>query len=416
MLERHVLRAQAVASQMDAQPRPGPSRSLMRSHPDRRDYGAAAAWPSIRQSAPGTARVISTITSVASPLSRPMLPPHGKHGTPLTRSHASNESAIIRCVASGSKKVIYAALIGNTGIAVTKFIAAAVTGSSAMLAESIHSVVDTGNQVLLLWGMKQANRPPDEDFPLGYGKEVYFWSFVVAILIFAVGAGVSLYEGIKHLLHPGSLEHVSVSYFVLAIAMIFEGGAWWLAWRTFRRSKGDRGYLEAIRREKDPTTFVVLLEDTAALLGLAVAFAGIALGQITGSPYFDGAASVIIGLILGCVACLLAWESKGLLIGEAADPEVQRKIREIVADHPNIKGINELITMHMGPRSILVTMSVDFEDNLSSNAVEAATTDFTRQIKEALPGVRRVFIEAESWSAHRKQKTESKRSRTDAHE
>jgi len=311
-------------------------------------------------------------------------------------------------MASGSKKVIYAALIGNTGIAVTKFVAAAITGSSAMLAESIHSVVDTGNQVLLLWGLKQAKRPADDDFPLGYGKEVYFWSFVVAILVFAVGAGVSLYEGIKHLFHPGPLEHVVVNYVVLAIAAVFEGGAWLLAWRTFRVSKGDRGYLEAIRREKDPTTFVVLLEDSAALLGLLVAFCGIALGQITGSLYFDAAASVIIALILATVACLLAWESKGLLIGEAADPRVQRKILEIVADHPHIKRVNELVTMHMGPHSILVTASVDFADDLSSTAVEEATADFNRKIKESLPDVRRVFIEAESWSAHRAQRSESR--------
>ncbi len=320
---------------------------------------------------------------------------------------------MIRRMASGSKKVIYAALFGNAGISVTKFSAAGITGSSAMLAESIHSVVDTGNQVLLLWGLKRAKRPADEHFPLGYGKEVYFWSFVVAILIFAVGAGVSLYEGVKHLLHPSPVKDVFVNYIVLAVAAVFEGAAWWFAWRSFRRSKGDRGYLEAIRQEKDPTTFVVLLEDTAALLGLAVAFVGIALGQYTGNPYFDGAASVVIGLILTSVACLLAWESKGLLIGKAANPKVQRKIHEIVAAHPGIKSVNELITMHMGPHSILVTMSVDFADALSSSAVEAATADFNRRIKEALPDVRRVFIEAESWSAHRAQRTESQEAPTD---
>jgi len=337
-----------------------------------------------------------------------MISMRGRHGTRLTWSHAPRESAIIPGMASGSRKVIYAALIGNTGIAVTKFIAAAVTGSSAMLAESVHSVVDTGNQILLLWGLKQAHRPPDEHFPLGYGKEVYFWSFVVAILVFAVGAGVSLYEGIKHLVEPNPVEHATVNYVVILIAMVFEGSAWWFAWRSFRRTKGDRGYLQAIRQGKDPTMFVVLLEDTAALLGLAVALVGVALGHITGNLYFDGAASVIIALILGCVACLLAWESKSLLIGEAADPEVQNTIREIVADQPGIKSVNELITMHMGPHHILVTLSVDFADDLSSQAVEAATTEFNRRIKDALPDVHRVFIEAESWSAHRAQKSESR--------
>ena len=204
-------------------------------------------------------------------------------------------------MASGSKKVIYAALAGNACIAATKFVAAAVTGSSAMLAESIHSVVDTGNQVLLLWGLKRAARPPDEQFPLGYGKEVYFWSFIVAIMIFAVGAGVSVYEGIKHLIHPNPVERAGVSYLVLAMAAVFEGAAWWFAWRAFRAAKGKRGYLEAVHHGKDPTLFVVLFEDTAALLGLLVAFVGILLGQLTGIVYFDGGASVVIGLILASV-------------------------------------------------------------------------------------------------------------------
>ncbi|MFQ5491964.1 MAG: cation diffusion facilitator family transporter, partial [Phycisphaerae bacterium] len=238
------------------------------------------------------------------------------------------------------------------------------------------------------------------------GKEVYFWSFVVAILIFAIGAGVSLYEGIKHLLHPSPVQNVGVSYIVLLIAMLFEGVAWWFALRGFKAAKGRRGYLEAVRAGKDPTLFVVLFEDSAALLGLLVAFVGIGLGQWTGNPYFDGLASVIIGLILGIVAVLLAWETKGLLIGEAADPEVQGRIQKIVSAHPGIKTVNELITMHMGPESILVNMSVDFADELSSNDVEAAVAEFNRQIKEAVPEVHRVFIETESWIAHRDQQRE----------
>ena len=309
-------------------------------------------------------------------------------------------------MASGSKKVIYAALIGNAGIAVTKFIAAAVTGSSAMLAEAIHSVVDTGNELLLLWGIRQAGRPADDEFPLGHGKEVYFWSFVVAILIFAVGAGVSIYEGIKHLIDPHPIENVGVSYVVLAVAVVFEGGAWLYALRGFRSVKGNRGYFEAVRAGKDPTMFVVLFEDSAALLGLLVAFVGIGLGQLTQNPYFDGSASIVIGLILGTVATLLAWETKGLLIGEAADPQVQRRIRGIVSDHPGILQVNELITVHMGPQNILVNISADFADRMSSSAVEAAVADLNRRIKQAVPEVRRVFIEAETWMAHRDQKAD----------
>ena len=308
-----------------------------------------------------------------------------------------------RLMASGSKKVIYAAMAGNAGIAVTKFIAAAVTGSSAMLAESIHSVVDTGNQLLLLWGLKRGSRPADAQFPFGHGKEVYFWSFVVAILIFAVGAGVSMYEGIKHVLDPNPVENVGVSYIVLAIAVAFEGAAWWLAMRGFRAVKGDRGYIEAIRAGKDPTMFVVLLEDSAALLGLLVAFVGIGLGQLTGIPYFDGGASIVIGLILATVAWLLACETKGLLIGEAADPDVQQRIREIVASHASVTRVNELVTMHMGPRNILVNTSIDFADSLSGRAVEDAVTDLNRRIKRTIPDVSRVFIEVESWSAHHDQ-------------
>ncbi len=307
-------------------------------------------------------------------------------------------------MASGSKTVIYAALIGNTGIAITKFVAAGITGSSAMIAEAIHSLVDTGNQVLLLWGLKRGSRPPDERFPFGHGKEVYFWSFVVAILIFAVGAGVSIYEGIKHVIHPHELGDPTVSYIVLTIAIVFEGGALYMAWREFNKARGDLGYFEAIRRGKDPIMFVVLFEDSAAMAGLIVAFVGIYLGHATGIAYFDGGASIVIGLILAAVAVWLAYETKGLLIGEAATPEIQKIIYDIVAQRIGIKGVNELATMHMGPQNILVTVSVDFSDKLTSKDVESAIADMNRQIKNAVPEVRRVFIEAESMSAHNRQK------------
>jgi cation diffusion facilitator family transporter len=297
---------------------------------------------------------------------------------------------------SSSRKVIYAALIGNSLIAVTKFFAAMMTGSSAMLSEGIHSVVDTGNQVLLLYGLKRSERPADKNFPFGHGKEVYFWSFVVAILIFAVGAGISIYEGIHHILKPSPIKSPGMNYIVIALAMVFEGGAWYLAFREFSRTKGSRGYIEAVRQGKDPSIFVVLFEDSAAMLGLAIAFIGIWLSQLTGSPYFDGLASIIIGLILGGTATWLAYETKSLLIGESADEEVVRGVRELAKSFKEIGYVNEVLTMHMGPSFILVNLSVDFNDHVSSKVVEDVIAGLDREIKQKFPLVKRVFVEAEA--------------------
>jgi cation diffusion facilitator family transporter len=299
-------------------------------------------------------------------------------------------------MASGSKKVIYAALIGNALIAVTKFVAAVLTRSSAMFSEGIHSVVDTGNQVLLLHGLRRSKKPPDEQFPFGHGKEIYFWSFVVAILIFAVGAGISVYEGVRHLLHPVPVENPTVNYIVLGLAMIFEGVAWFFAWREFSKVQGRYGTIRAVQRGKDPSMFVVLFEDTAAMLGLIVAFLGIFLGQITGNPYFDGAASVLIGLILGGTAIWLAVETHGLLIGEGANPEVVATIRGIVGRHGVIEHVNEIATMHMGPEYLLVNLSVDFSSTASADDVESVVRQLDGELKAALPEVKRVFIEAEA--------------------
>lgn len=304
-------------------------------------------------------------------------------------------------MASSSKKVIIAALIGNTLIAVTKFVAAAMTGSSAMLSEGIHSAVDTGNQVLLLYGLKRSQKPPDEDFPFGYGKEIYFWSFVVAILIFAVGAGVSIYEGIHRLRAPTSMQNVYINYIVLGLAMLFEGGAWLFAFKEFRRSKGPWGYLEAVRRGKDPSLFVVLFEDSAAMLGLLVALIGIMLVQLTGIPYFDGIASIFIGVILGATAIWLAYETKGLLIGESANQPVVKGIRSIVRDSLHIHHVNEILTMHMGPEFVLVNISADFVDTANANDIEATIADMDARIKARYPDVKRVFVEAESRKATR---------------
>ena len=299
-------------------------------------------------------------------------------------------------MASGSTRIIIAALIGNSLIAVTKFAAAAYTGSSAMLSEGVHSLVDTGNQMLLLFGLKQSRKPPDEDFPFGYGKEIYFWSFVVAILIFAVGAGVSLYEGVVRVVTPHPVENVFVNYIVLAFAMVFEGGAWYFAFKEFGRVKGTRGYIDAVQQGKDPSFFVVLFEDSAAMLGLMVAFLGVWLGDVTGIIIFDGIASIIIGLILGGTAAWLAYETKGLLIGERANREVVDGIRRIVRAQPAVRHVNEVLTMHMGPEFILVNISVDFADNIRVGKVEETAAQMDHQIKTSFPNVKRVFIEAEA--------------------
>jgi len=299
-------------------------------------------------------------------------------------------------MASSSKKVIYAALAGNTLIAVTKFAAAAITGSSAMFSEGIHSMVDTGNGVLLLHGMRRAQKPPSGRFPFGHGKEVYFWSFAVAILIFAVGSGVSLYEGIIHTLHPKPMGNPLVNYIVLGLALIFEGMAWFFALNEFTKAKGKWGYIAAVHRGKDPTMFVVLFEDSAALLGIIVAFVGVLLVDKFELLVFDGIASIIIGLILGGTAVWLAYETKGLLIGESANKTVVNGIREIILKFEGIDNINEVLTMHMGPDFILVNISIDFRDEIPAGDLENIIAEIDMQIKKSFPTVKRVFVEAES--------------------
>jgi cation diffusion facilitator family transporter len=300
-------------------------------------------------------------------------------------------------MASESKTAIFAAIAGNLAIAATKFVAAAATGSSAMLSEGIHSLVDTGNGGLLLLGVRASQRPADDKHPFGYGKELYFWTLVVAILIFALGGGMSVYEGVNHLTHehPGH-KNLIWNYLVLGFAIIFESISFYFAFRAFRKEIGAQSIFQSLHRSKDPTTFTVLLEDTAALLGLLVAFAGIFLGHLLNNSYLDGVASIVIGIILGAVAVFLAYESRSLLIGEGVDDETLVSIRAIIDDDPAVAEIRELLTMHFGPQEVLLTMHVRFQRDFTASEIAAAINELEGKIRARHPEVTRIFIETES--------------------
>ncbi len=303
-----------------------------------------------------------------------------------------------------SRKVVYAALIGNLLIAITKFVAAAWTGSSAMLSEGVHSLVDTGNEVLLLYGMHRSQRPPDPTHPLGYGRELYFWTFIVALLVFALGAGVSLYEGIIHIRHPEAVENPMVNYVVLGLSFLFEGGSWWIALKEFRRAKGPVGYFKAIRESKDPTTFTVLFEDSAALAGLLIAFAGVAAAQAFGMPELDGLASIGISVVLAVTALVLARETKGLLIGEAAHRGLQSAILEIAQADPAVERANGVLTVHLAPQQVVAALSAEFADELTANEIESCVTRIETQIKTAHPEITTLFIKPQSAGTYRRKR------------
>ncbi|MFK7840154.1 MAG: cation diffusion facilitator family transporter [Bdellovibrionales bacterium] len=298
-------------------------------------------------------------------------------------------------MASGSKKVIIAALIGNSLIAVTKFIASSITGSSAMFSEGIHSLVDTGNQGLLLYGLKTSQKPPSKDFPFGHGKEIYFWSFIVSILIFALGAGISIYEGVHHIIHPEEIKSPIINYIVLSLAIIFEGGALYIAFKEFNKARGTSTYLNAVKDGKDPTLFVVLFEDSAAMLGLFIALAGVTLAQVTGNAWWDGVASVSIGIVLALTAIWLAIETKSLLIGEAASEETVESIRKMANDKKEINAVHEILTLHMGPEFILVNISLHFKKDIAAHTLAKLIDELVNDIKQAHPRIKRVFVEAE---------------------
>ncbi len=300
---------------------------------------------------------------------------------------------------SGSLRVIIAAIVGNVAIAICKFVAAFVTGSAAMYSEAIHSSVDTGNELLLLVGMRRAGKPADAEHPFGHGLQLYFWVFVVAVMIFGLGALVAFYEGVEKILHPEPARYVVVNYIVLGASMVFEAGSWIVAFREFRHQRGRLGWLEAVRRSKDPTVFTVLFEDSAALIGLAIALTGIVLAEILDMPRLDGVASLGIAVVLAATAAFLAYESQSLLTGEAVHPEVRTEIERIVKIAPGVVGINHVLTMHFGPHEVLAALSLDFDDRRSAADVEAAVVRIERAIKAAYPEVTRVFVEAKDRNA-----------------
>ncbi|MDJ0783596.1 MAG: cation diffusion facilitator family transporter [Desulfosarcinaceae bacterium] len=299
-------------------------------------------------------------------------------------------------MAGSSKKAIYGAIAANAAIAVSKFFAAFFSGSSSMFSEGIHSLVDTGNGVLLLHGIRRSQKPPDSQHPYGYGKEIFFWSFVVAILIFALGGGIAIYEGVKHLFHPRQLQNVIWNYLVLILALIFEGSALRIALKEFNATRGDKPFFRALREGKDSATIAVVIEDTAALLGLVVALLSVLLNHLTGWVYFDGLGSILIGLILVCVSLFFAAECKGLLVGEGLLPEDLAAVQRILSAEPKVKAYKRPLSLFFGPNEVLVNLEVNFADALTADEIEMVIDGLETKIRRAIPAVNRIFIEADA--------------------
>ena len=287
-----------------------------------------------------------------------------------------------------------AAFVGNAVVAASKLVAAAATGSSAMIAEGLHSVVDAANNLLMLLGIDRSRRAPDSRHPFGHGKELYFWALIIAVVIFGIGGGASVYEGVQHVLHPTPIIHPLWNYAVLLVAFVADGWTLVIASREFNAHRGGRGPFEAIRESKDPTKFTVVLEDGAATIGLLIAAVGVWLTDRTGNSVYDGAASIAIGLLLCAIAALLARESKGLLLGESARKEVVEGIRRMVEEDPAVVRTGDVLTMHLGPSDLLLNLDVQFAKTLDSRCVAAAIERLADAIRHRHPEVRRIFIEA----------------------
>ncbi|ENU60243.1 Cation transport protein [Acinetobacter guillouiae MSP4-18] len=299
-------------------------------------------------------------------------------------------------MSDSNKIVVYAALLGNLAIALVKFVAAYITNSSAMLSEAVHSVVDTLNEILLLYGLKKSQQPANYHHPFGYGRELYFWAFIVALLVFALGAVVSIYQGIQHIRHPEVIQSPLVNYVVLGFALLCEGTSWFIALKTFKKTKGQMGYFEAFRRSKDPTTFTVLFEDSAALIGLIIALLGIFCAQQFDLPVLDGVASVLIGVVLAISALLLARETKGLLMGETADPKLRHNVLKIAQEDPAVYSANGVLTEQMGAHQVIASLSLEFKDSLTSDDIEACVNIIEAKIKSIHPEIVALFVKPQT--------------------
>ena len=297
---------------------------------------------------------------------------------------------------AGSRNAVWAALIGNVLVATTKAGAAAFTGSSAMLSEAVHSCVDTGNELLLLYGMRVARKKADRDHPAGYGRELYFWSFIVALLVFALGAGVSIFQGVHRVRNPQPIENAFVSEIVLAASFLFEGYSWVVSVRQFGKAKGELGWWQAFVKSKDPPLFMVMFEDSAALIGIAIAAVGTVLAAHFDLPLADGISSILIGVVLAFTSTLLARESKSLLIGERADSALIQSILDIANAACGSSRANGVLTIQMAPDQIMAAMSFEFDDALTAPQIEEMIADIEHRIHAAHPEVTSLFIKPQN--------------------
>lgn len=296
-----------------------------------------------------------------------------------------------------SKIAIYSALAANIGIAAVKFVAASFTGSSAMLSEGIHSAVDSGNSLLLLFGLHRSQRPADRGHPFGHGKEIYFWSLIVAILVFSLGGGMSIYEGISHMRHPVILRDPFWNYIVLVSSMVFEGASLLYAIREFNRGRGKAGFFKELRMSKDPGLFAVIYEESAAIAGLLLALAGVFLGHYFGNPLYDAMASILIGVVLVIVAVVMVRESRGLLVGESADWDLVKSIYDLVNADESVSTLYYPLTMHLAPNEILLALDVEFRKEMTVNELFGTVNRLESEIKSAFPSVKKIYIEAKNF-------------------